>query len=403
MAKKRMAKSEPLGKVLMEGQEDALKALVMQVVHDVMAEEAWGAVGAGPYERSRDREGYRNGTRPRQWDTRVGTIELAVPRVRGGAGYFPSFLEYRRRSERALMATLVEMVLKGVSHRRAEEVLRVMGVKEMSPSQVSRFLGRLDEHVAAFREAPIEGEYPYVYLDAKYEKAREKGLPRSQAVLIAIGVRRDGHRRVLGVGIWPDETGPGWKAFLEGLVKRGLRGVQLVISDAHLGLQEAIPRVFVGAAWQRCRVHFMRNILARVHRPKQPIVAALVRTVFAQSSHEEAVAQLGWVVGQLEVAYPEAARTLEMAGGHVLSYMAFPAAHWSHIHSTNVLERLNRELARRTRLVGIFPSSQSLMRYVAALLLEIDDDWQVEERRYLSQESMDRLDAKRSSLNAPAA
>lgn len=403
MAKKRMAKSEPLGKVVMEGQEDALRELVCQVVHEVMAEESAGAVGAGPYERSEERQGYRNGTRSRQWNTRVGTIELAVPRVRGGVGYFPSFLEYRRRSERALMATLVEMVLKGVSHRRAEDVLRVMGVKEISPSQVSRFLGRLDEHVEAFRKARIDGEFPYVYLDAKYEKAREKGLPKSQAVLIAIGVRSDGHRRVLGVEIWPDETGPGWKAFLEGLVKRGLTGVQLVISDAHLGLREAIPQVFVGAAWQRCRVHFMRNILARVHRSRQPVVAALVRTVFAQGSHGEAVAQLHWAVGQLEAACPEAARTLEMAEGEVLSYMAFPAAHWSHIHSTNVLERLNRELARRTRLVGIFPSTQSLMRYIAALLLEIDDDWQVEERRYLSQESMARLYAKRPSLDAPAA
>jgi transposase-like protein len=301
------------------------------------------------------------------------------------------------------MAALVEMVLKGVSHRRAEDVLAVMGVKEVSPSQISRFLGRLDEHVEAFRKSPIDGEYPYVYLDAKFEKARVKGLPTQQAVLIAIGIRQDGHRRVLGVEIWPDETGPGWKAFLEGLVRRGLRGVQLVISDAHLGLKEAIPRVFVGAAWQRCRVHFMRNVLAKVHRSKQPIVAALVRTIFAQGSRDEAVAQLHWVVSQLEAAYPECARLLESAEGEVLSYMAFPYDHWTHIHSTNVLERLNRELAHRTRLVGIFPSTQSLLRYVGALLLEIDDDWQVEERRYLSRQSMNRLFAKRPALNAPAA
>jgi putative transposase len=328
-----MAGVERLGKVVMEGQGDALREMVAKVVHEVMAEEVEALVGAGRYERSEGRAGWRNGTRSRQWDTRVGTIELAVPRVRGEVGYFPSFLEYRRRSERALMAVLVEMVLKGVSTRKAEHVLQVMGVEGMSASQLSRFVGRLDEHVKAFREAPIDGSYPYVWLDAKYERVRSGGVVVPHAVLVAIGVRSDGRRRVLGVSLWPEETGPGWTEFLESLVKRGLFGVKLVISDAHLGLREAIRRVFVGAAWQRCRVHFMRNVLAKVHRSRQPIVASLVKTIFAQTSQEEARAQLAWVAEQLRQGAATVADELEGAQDDVLAYMSWrslaPVPDWS--------------------------------------------------------------------------
>jgi len=397
-----MALGERVGKVVMEGQADALREMVGKVVHEVMAEEVEALVGAGRYERSEARAGWRNGTRSRQWDTRVGTIELAVPRVRGDVGYFPSFLEYRRRSERALMAALVEMVLKGVSTRKAEHVLQVMGVEGMSASQLSRFIGRLDEHVAAFREAPIDGSYPYVWLDAKYERVRSGGVVAPQAVLVAIGVRSDGHRRVLGVGLWPEETRPGWTEFLESLVKRGLSGVKLVISDAHLGLREAIRRVFVGAAWQRCRVHFMRNVLAKVHRSKQPIVASLVKTIFAQTSQEEARAQLAWVADQLRNGAPAVADELGGAQDDVLAYMSFPEEHWSKLHSTNVLERLNREFGTRTRLVGIFPSEVSLIRFVTALLMEIDDDWQVD-KRYMAERSMSAGRAERPSLPPPTA
>ena len=402
MAKKRMTGDERLGKVLMEGQPDELRAMVQRVVHDVMAEEVEVIVGAGRYERGAGRTGWRNGTRKREWDTRVGTIELDVPRVRGEAGYFPTFLQYRRRSERALAAVLVEMVLKGVSTRKAEDVLAVMGVQGISPSQLSRFVGRLDEHVKAFREAAIGDAYPYVWLDAKYEKVRTDGVVRTQAVLVAIGVRHDGRRKVLGVSIWPEETAPGWREFLQSLVERGLRGVKLVISDAHLGLRDAVRRVFIGATWQRCRVHFMRNVLAKVSRHKQPIVASLVKTIFAQMSQEEARQQLAWVLQQLEHAAPPVADLIESAQDDVLAYMGFPEEHWSKLHSTNVLERLNRELGTRTRLVGIFPSQGSLLRFVTALLMEIDDDWQVD-KRYMSERSMALFRTERPALAAPVA
>ena len=397
-----MASGERVGKVVMEGQPDALREMVSRVVHEVMAEEVETLVGAGRYERREGRAGWRNGTRSRAWDTRVGTIDLEVPRVRGDVAYFPSFLEYRRRSERALMAALVEMVLKGVSTRKAEHVLQVMGVEGMSASQLSRFIGRLDEHVRAFREAPIDGAYPYVWLDAKYERVRSGGVVAHQAVLVAIGVRSDGRRRVLGVGLWPDETKPGWTEFLESLITRGLSGVKLVISDAHVGLREAIRRVFVGAAWQRCRVHFMRNVLAKVHRSKQPIVASLVKTIFAQTSQEEARAQLAWVAEQLRQGAAGVADELETAQDDVLAYMAFPEEHWSKLHSTNVLERLNREFGTRTHLVGIFPSELSLIRFVTALLMEIDDDWQVD-KRYMAERSMASGPTDRPPLPAPAA
>ena len=402
MAKRRMASVERVGKVLMAGQRDELRAMVSKVVHEVMAEEVEALVGAGRYERSEARTGWRNGTRTRDWDTRVGTIELTVPRVRGEVGYFPSFLEYRRRSERALMAALVEMVLKGVSTRRAEHVLQVMGVEGMSASQLSRFIGRLDEHTKAFREASIDGEYPYVWLDAKYERVRSGGVVAMQAILVAIGVRADGRRRVLGIGLWLEETKPGWTEFLQGLVGRGLSGVKLVISDAHVGLREAIRRVFVGATWQRCRVHFMRNMLAKVHRSRQPIVASLLKTIFAQTTQEEARRQLAWVAEQLRAGAPVVADDVEAAEDDILAYMSFPEEHWSKLHSTNVLERLNREFGTRTRLVGIFPSEVSLLRFVTALLMEIDDDWQVD-KRYMAERSMTRVGAERPPLLAPAA
>lgn len=393
-----MKAEDRLGKVLMDDQPDQLRGLVTRVVHEVMSEEVEALLGAARYERTAERTGWRNGTRHRRWDTRVGTVDLEVPRVRGDeVAYFPSFLEQRQRSERALVASLVEMVLKGVSTRRAEDVLRVMGVQGMSPSQLSRLTKRLDEHLEAFRTAPIEGEYPYVYLDAKYEKVRTEGVVSTQAVLLGIGVRADGRRHVLGVQIWPSEDGPGWREFLEGIVRRGLSGVRLVISDAHLGLQEAVRKVFVGSVWQRCRVHFMRNVLSRVSRRNQPIVAALVKTIFAQASREEAEAQLRRVARELEKWAPQVAEELEASQDDVLGYMTLPEDHWSKVHSTNVLERLNRELGRRTRLVGIFPSRSSVLRLVTALLVEIDDDWQVD-KRYISERSMEQLKPKRLLL-----
>lgn len=386
-----MRGEERVGKVLVEGREDQVLQLLRRVVKEVMAEEVEAMVGAGRHERTPLRQGWRNGTRSRRWDTRVGTIELEIPRVRGAESeYFPSFLEQRQRSERALIAVLVEMLVKGVSTRRVEDVLQVMGVERISPSQLSRLVARIDEHLEAFRQAPIDGEYPYVYVDAKYEKVRHAGIVDTQAVLLAIGVRKDGRRHVLGVQIWPREDGPGWTEFLESLVQRGLHGVRLVVSDAHLGLREAIKKTFVGASWQRCRVHFMRNVLSRVPRRQQPVVAALVKTIFAQSSLEEARTQVRWVVVQLRKAAPAVADELEASQDDVLAYMTTPPEHWTKLHSTNVLERLNREIGRRTRLVGIFPSPASLLRLVTALLVEQDDDWQVD-KRYIAESSMGQL------------
>jgi transposase-like protein len=276
-----------------------------------------------------------------------------------------------------------------------------MGVEGMSASQLSRFLGRLDEHVKAFREAPIDGAYPYVWLDAKYERVRSGGVVAPQALLVAIGVRSGGRRRVLGVGLWPDETKPGWTEFLESLVKRGLSGVKLVISDAHLGLRDAIRRVFLSAVWQRCRVHFMRNVLAKVHRSRQPIVASLVKTIFAQTSQEEARRQLAWVADQLRAGAVAVAEELEAAEDDVLAYTAFPEEHCSRLHSINVLKRLSRESRNWIPLVGIFPSKVSHLRFVTALLMETDDDRPVEVR-YLAERSMIPGRAERPALLAPA-
>lgn len=369
--------------------EERLREAVERVVHELMEAEVTELLGAEPWERSESRRGYRNGTRSREWDTRLGRLTLAIPKLRE-SGYMPSFLEPRRRAERALVAVVQEAYVHGVSTRKVDDLVRVMG-GSVSKSAVSRICQELDDEGRAFRERAIEVETPYVWLDALYEKARDGGHVRSTAVVIAIGVTAEGTRTVLGTDVGNTEDEAFWKSFLRSLVRRGLKGVQLVISDAHTGLQKAIRQVLQGATWQRCRVHTLRNILSHVPRGQQAMVAATVRTVFAQPTQAEARRQLAQVVKLLRDKCAKAAEVLEEAAEDVLAYMAFPAEHWRQIHSTNPLERLNKEVRRRTRVVGIFPSRASLLRLVTAVLAEQDDEWQAAERNYFSRASMAKV------------
>lgn len=377
---------------------DALREGLRWLAQQLIELEVSEVVGAQRYERTETRRTYRNGYRSRRWDTRVGTLELAIPKLRQGS-YFPSFLEPRRRLERALLAVVQEAYVLGVSTRKVDELVQALGLEGLSKSEVSRICAELDRQMERFRQRPLEGEYPYVWLDAKGVKSRMDGRVVSVAAVIAVGVRETGEREVLGFDVGAAETYEFWLEFLRGLVARGLKGVRLVISDAHQGLKRAIGEVLAGAAWQRCRVHFMRNLLARVPKHAQPMVAALVRTVFAQPDQASARQQLEQVAGTLQRRFAQAAALLREAAEDVLAYMAFPPEHWRRIHSTNVLERLNRELARRCDVVGIFPNAAAVLRLVGALLEEQQDEWLVR-RRYFSRESMAKLYAAGSSGDA---
>jgi len=319
----------------------------------------------------------------------VGTIPLRVPRVRDGS-YFPRLLEPRTRAERALVAVVQEAYVGGVSTRRVDALVKSLGLEGISKSQVSRLCAELDAEVERFRTRPLGADYPYLWLDATFVKGRLEGRVVSLAVVIAVGVTAEGVREVLGVDIGPSEDGAFWLGFLRGLVARGLRGVQLVTSDAHEGLRQAIAAVLHGASWQRCRVHFLRNALALVPKAAQPLVAATLRTIFAQPTAEAARQQWRHVADGFRDRFPRVAALLDAAEDDVLAYVAFPSAHWRQIWSTNPLERLNRELKRRTDVVGIFPNPAAIIRLVGALLSEQHDEWQVG-RRYFSRESMARL------------
>ncbi len=390
MATPRMDITSFVGKLLEEDDVDLLRDGVRVLAQVVMDAEVSSQIGAAPYERSSARTAYRNGYRTRTWDTRVGTIELKIPKVSAGT-YFPSLLEPRRRAEKALHAVIVEAYVKGVSTRKVDDLVRALGIDGISRSEVSRICKVLDEEVKAFLAREIEGEHPYVWLDY-FHKVREAGRVTSVATVVAIGVDDQGQRRILGAQSGPSEDHQFWLAFLRQLLKRGLKGVRLVISDAHEGLRQAIAKVITGASWQRCRVHFMRNLLSTVPKGAQDTVAAVVRTVFAAPDHASAMTQLHEVSKMLEPKFPQAAELLEDVSEDVLAHMHFPREHRRRLHSTNPIERLHKEIKRRTRVVGIFPTRDSLMRMVGTLLAEQDDEWQVADRRYFSIGSMTKVD-----------
>jgi putative transposase len=377
-----------LPKHLEEADADLLRELVRTFVQTLMGAEADAACGAALGERSPDRVNRRNGYRERRLDTRVGTLELAIPKLRQGS-YFPAWLlEPRRRAERALVAVVAECYVRGVSTRRVEGLVQTLGIEGISKSQVSELAKELDVEVAAFRARPLDaGPYAYVWMDALSQRCREAGRIVNVATVVATGVAADGHREVLGVDVLTSEDGAGWTAFLRDLVARGLSGVELVISDAHRGLVEAVAAVLPGACWQRCRTHFMRNLLTKVPKSAQGLVATLVRTIFAQPDAASTLAQHTRIVEQLQDRFPAAAELLADAVGDLLAFTAFPKEHWRQIWSNNPQERLNKELRRRTEVVGIFPNREAVIRLVGAVLAEQHDEWAVA-RRYMSTESL---------------
>lgn len=367
---------------------DLLREMVRTFAETLMSAEADAMCGAEYGERSEDRVNRRNGYRERDFDTRTGTVELRVPKLRQGS-YYPDWLfERRRRAERALVAVICECYVRGVSTRRVDGLVKTLGLEGISKSQVSALAKTLDAEVAAFRSRPLDsGPYPYLWLDALAVKAREDGRVTSVACVVATAVSADGHREILGLDTFTAEDGAAWTRFLRDLSARGLSGVKLVISDDQRGLVGAIAAVLPGCAWQRCRTHFMRNVLCRVPRSAQPFVATLVRTIFAQPSAEEVQAQLRRVIAQLEGRFPDVARLLEEAGPDITAFASFPIEHWRQIWSNNPQERLNREIRRRSDVVGIFPDRGSIIRLVGSVLAEQHDEWQVA-RRYMSAESL---------------
>lgn len=379
--------------------EDFLREGVRVLAQALMEIEVAEQIGAARHERSAERTTYRNGYREREWDTRVGTLELKIPKLRQGS-YFPSLLEPRRRAEQALMAVIQEAYVHGVSTRKVDELVQALGMHGVSKSQVSRLCAELDEVVEAFRNRPLEGRYPYLWLDAKYVKVREDGRVQNMALVVAIAARNSGDREVLGFDVGLSEDGAFWSEFLRRLVARGLKGVLLVISDAHEGLRQAIHTVLGGASWQRCRVHFLRNLLAQVPKSAQAMVAALVRTIFVQPDLDSARAQLAAVADSLERRFPRAAQLLRDAQEDVLAHMAFPVEHRRQLHSTNPLERLHKEIGRRTDVVGIFPNRPALIRLAGAILQEQHDEWTAAPRRYFSKESMAKLYQKSAGSHA---
>jgi transposase-like protein len=367
---------------------DLLREIVQLFCERVMSEEVNAICGAPYGERSEERTNRRNGYRTRTWDTRTGTIELQLPKLREGS-YFPDWLlEPRRRAERAFVQVVCESYVRGVSTRRIEGLVRTLGIERISKSRVSEMAKELDAVVEAFRSRPLDGApYTYVWLDAITQKVREDGRIANVACVVATGVNAQGSREILGLDLHTSEDGAGWTAFLRGLVARGLSGVRLVISDAHPGLIDAIASTLPGASWQRCRTHFLRNLLTRVPKSAAPFVATLVRSVFAQPDAAAVHAQFDRVLEQLPERFPTAAEMLADAGPDILAFTLFPVAHWKQIWSNNPQERLNKEIRRRTDVVGIFPDRSSVIRLVGMVLAEQHDEWAVV-RRYMSAESL---------------
>jgi putative transposase len=364
---------------------DVLREMVRQFAQRMMDAEVEVSCGAAYGEVSPERVNSRNGYRMREWDTRAGTVELAIPKLRQGS-YFPSFLEHRRRAERALASVVATSYLLGVSTRRVEKLAASLGVVGLSKSQVSAMAAELDEMVSSFRNRPLDaGPYTFCWIDALTQKVREGGRTVNVHCLIATGVNAAGYREILGVDVTSSEDGAGWLAFLRGLAARGLSGVALVISDDHAGLVNAIAAVLPGAAWQRCRAHYQRNLLTRVPKSAQPWVSTLVRTIFEQPDAASVRAQHAHVVAALEARLPAAAAHLDTARDDILAFTAFPREIWRQIWSNNPQERLNKEVRRRTDVVGIFPGRGAIIRLVGAVLAEQNDEW-TESRRYMGLE-----------------
>ena len=385
---KRMTAEQVVSYLLEEDGLDFLRESLTWVVQQLMEVEVSELVGAARGERApEERLTHRNGYRARTWATRAGEIELAIPKLRRGS-YFPSFLEPRRRSEQALVSVVQEAYVAGVSTRKVDQVVESLGLR-ISKSEVSRICAGLAEQVEAFRSRPLEGRYPYLWLDAKVEKVRDGGRVVRKALVLAYAVHESGYREVIGLDVGEAETEAFWRSFLRSLVERGLAGVQLVVSDAHAGLKKAIGQV-LGCPWQRCSVHFLREALGHARREQQPMLAALLRPLFNADDGDAARELVGDALERLRKPLPKLAALLEEAEADLLAFYAFPADHWPKLRSTNPLERVNREIGRRTDVVGIFPNDRSLIRLTASVVIEQNDEWLVG-RRYLSNHSLEAV------------
>lgn len=368
---------------------DRIRVATETLYQELIDAEATAFIGAGPFERTSERITQRNGTRPRVLTTTAGDLDLTIPKLRAGT-FFPALLERRRRVDQALFAVVMEAYLHGVSTRKVDDLVKALGADSgISKSEVSRICAGLDAEVAQFRDRTLSSlDYPYVFLDATYVKARVNHRIVSQAIVVAVGVAADGRREVLGFDVGDTENEGFWTAFLRSLKARGLDGVKLVMSDAHSGLKKAIGTVFQGASWQRCRVHFMRNVLSAVPKGSQEMVASIIRTIFAQPDRDHIHSQFREVTAMLKRSHPKVAVMLDEARHDLLAFASFPQRHWRQIWSTNPLERVNKEIKRRTDVVGVFPNPAALLRLAGAVLVEQHDEWEAGDRRYFSESSM---------------